>query len=66
MAKMYSEEANKKYLEILKKMSGEERLRIEFELYELARNIVKASILNKYPNISDEELEVKLRERMSP
>lgn len=63
---MYAEKVDEKYLEILRKMSGEERLKIGMELYELARNIVKASILNKYPNISDEDLEVKLRDRMSP
>lgn len=59
---MYTEKVDKKYLEILQKMSGEERLRIGFELYELARNLVKASILNRCPGISDEEIEIKLEE----
>jgi hypothetical protein len=57
-------EAEEKYIAILRAMSGNQRVKIGAELYEMARSIVASSIRNKYPNISEQELQDKLRERM--
>jgi hypothetical protein len=57
-------EAEKRYIAILRAMSGNQRVKIGAELYEMARHIVASSIRNKYPNISEQELQAKLRERM--
>ncbi|MEW6202822.1 MAG: hypothetical protein AB1546_12655 [bacterium] len=46
-------------------MSGEKRLNIAFELYEIARNICEAGILEANPGISDAELKRLLIERFS-
>lgn len=61
----YESNGAQKQIEIYRKMSGIERLHIGFELYELARNIVLASISRMFPNISEEELQKKIRERMT-
>jgi len=57
-------EAEERYIAILRAMSGNQRVKIGAELYEMARSIVASSIKNKYPNISGQELQDKLRERM--
>jgi hypothetical protein len=57
-------EAEERYIAILRAMSGNQRVKIGAELYEMARHIVASSIRNKYPNISEQELQDKLRERM--
>jgi len=57
-------EAEERYIAILRAMSGNQRVKIGAELYEMACSIVASSIRNKYPNISEEELQDKLRERM--
>jgi hypothetical protein len=55
---------NKKQIEIYKKMEGVERLRIGFELFEIARKLAIANIRNQYPNIKEEEINEKLKERL--
>jgi DNA-binding HxlR family transcriptional regulator len=57
-------EAEERYIAILRAMSGSQRVKIGAELYEMARHIVASSIRNKYPNISEQELQDRLRERM--
>lgn len=57
-------EAEERYIAILRAMSGNQRVKIGAELYEMARSIVTSSIRNKYPNISEQELQDKLQERM--
>lgn len=51
------------YLEILRKMEGEQRLKTAFELYEIALNLCKQSIIEQYPSIKQEELKKELFER---
>ena len=52
---MLPPEAEKIRLEILRKMSGEERMKIAFKLNYLTRKMMEAGIRNQYPNISAEE-----------
>jgi len=62
---MRPDQAEKKYIKILRKMSGNQRVKIGADLYELAYKIVEASILEKFPHISKKELSEKIKERMS-
>ncbi len=61
---MLTKKENKKYYEILKGMSGEQKLRISFEMYDFTMKFVEASIRNQYPKISKEELKQKIKERI--
>jgi hypothetical protein len=51
--------------EIYRRMSGENKLRISLELYELARAIVRASIMESHPGISESALEAETIKRFS-
>ena len=44
------------YLDILRKMKGEKKLKTAFELYEIALNLCKQNILEQNPGITDKEL----------
>jgi len=57
-------EAEEKYLEVIRKMSGEQRLKIGVELHEMAKEFVKASIREENPFLSDQELEERVKDRM--
>lgn len=59
-----SGEAGKKYIEIMRKKSGEERLKIAFDLRKLVLKLAEVSIKDKFPEISSEELKKKLQERI--
>ena len=61
---MKIEKENKKYYEVLRNMSGEQRMRIGFEMYDFVIKIVEESIKNQYPGISEKELKQKIRERI--
>ena len=58
-------EAEKKYLEVLRGLTGEERMRIGFELYNFARRIVEASVRAQYPDAPEEEIERRIRQRFA-
>lgn len=62
---MRPQEAEKKYISLLRNMDGNQRVKIGVELYEMARHIVESSIKNENPNLSEDELEEKLRQRMN-
>lgn len=51
------------YLKILRKMEGEKKLKTAFELYEIALNLCKQSIIEQFPNIQQKELKKKLLKR---
>lgn len=55
----------RKQIEVYRKMSGMQRLQIAFQLYDLAHEIVSSSVKQMFPNISDAELQIKVKERMS-
>ncbi len=49
--------------EILRKMPGEKRMQIGFEICDFALKLVIAGIRFHFPNILDEELKEKIKER---
>lgn len=51
------------YIKILREMAGEKRLKTAFELYELALNLCKQSILEQNQNISEVDLKKMMFER---
>lgn len=63
---MRPSEAEKKYISLLRSMDGNQRVKIGAELYEMARHIVESSIKNENPDVSEEELKEKVRQRMDP
>lgn len=63
---MRPSEAEKKYISLLRSMDGNQRVKIGAELYEMARHIVESSIKNENPDVSEEELKEKVRQRMNP
>lgn len=52
------------YIELLRKMSGEERLRIAFELFEFAKDIMIEGIKSQNPKITPEEIQKEVVRRM--
>lgn len=61
---MRPQEAEAKYLDILRRMSANQRLRIGAELFEMAYRIVRCAIEEENPGISEEDLKAKMRERV--
>lgn len=57
-------EAEKKYIEIMRKKSGEERLKIAMDLRKLVLKLAKEGIRNQNPNISSKELKTQLQKRI--
>ena len=53
-----------KYIEIMRKKSGDERLKIAMELRKLALKMAEEEIKYQNPNISPEDLKAKLQERI--
>ena len=49
------------YLENLRKMGGEKRLKVAFQLYEMAVNLSKQNIIESNPSITGKELKKKPR-----
>lgn len=52
------------YVEILRKMTGEDRMKQAFDMCKFMWKIAAESILNQYPNISEAELHEKLKQRL--
>lgn len=52
------------YLRRLRMMSGEERMKRAFDMCRVVWEIAEDSIRNEFPNISDEKLKEKLKERL--
>jgi hypothetical protein len=59
----YIEKSNEKQEEILRRMKGEERMRIGFEICDFVMKLVISGIRYQYPNISEKELNEKIKER---
>jgi len=54
-----------KQIEIYRRMNGPERLRIGCELYDLVREIITASVRQMFPALSEQEIQKKIKERMT-
>lgn len=59
----FTDDAEAKRDEIYRSMSGEQKLRIAYDLYLFARKVVESSIREYFPGISDEEIKKKMIER---
>jgi len=59
-----SDRTEEKYIEIMQKKSGEERLKIAMELREFSLKIAEQGIKNQNPDISSEDLKACLQERI--
>jgi len=53
-------------VQIYRRMSGEERIALAAEMFEDGVAIVRASILDRYPDISADELKRQVRRRVLP
>jgi ABC-type Na+ transport system ATPase subunit NatA len=62
---MNPQEGARKQIEIYKKMTGSERLRIVFELWEMALEQVKMSERTLHPDLSEDEVIRRSRKRMT-
>jgi len=58
------EKTDTRYLEVLRNVSGEQKLRAVFEMWETAMELKRASVLKRYPGLSREELKEKTVEEM--
>jgi ABC-type Na+ transport system ATPase subunit NatA len=65
MKSAWSNEARRIQTEIYRNMTGEKKLQISYELYQFARMLVKASILEFNPGISREDLTREMIRRFS-
>ncbi len=61
---MSPSEATEKQIERYRRMSGEQRLITELDLYELSCQVPREGIRHRYPNAMPEFIEEKLRERI--
>ena len=59
----YIEIPDKKQEEVLRRMTGEDRMRIGFEICEFVWKLVISGIRYKFPHISEKELVEKIIER---
>jgi hypothetical protein len=50
-------EGLQKQIEIYRRMTGQQRLQIGFELYELARGLVRAGVRHQHPDWDDGQVE---------
>jgi hypothetical protein len=60
---MLMNEDENKYLEILRKIPIEKKLKSAFELYEFARNRIIAEIQRRNPTIAETDLKKMIQER---
>lgn len=61
---MTPDDALKKQIEMYRGMTGEQRLKIALDLHTLACSIARAGIRRRYPNATDDEVELHLRRRI--
>ena len=54
----------RQYIQILRRMTGEERMRIGFELFEMAKNVMIEGIKAQNPLIEAEEIQKEVSRRM--
>lgn len=69
IAKSFSEyqkicpETEPVYIKVLRKMTGERKLKTAFELYEIALNLCRQNILEQNPSITEAEIKKMLFKR---
>lgn len=63
---MDPERALEKQIEGYRRMTGEQRLKIALDLYELSCNVAREGIRHQNPAANEAEVERLLRERLKP
>ena len=58
------DKSEKKYIEIMRKKNGEERLKIAMELRNFVIKLAECNIKNQNPKISKKELKIALQKRI--
>ena len=58
------EQSRKRYIEILRRMTGEQRVKIAFELFEMAKNAMIDGMKAQNPDITEEEIQKEVVRRM--
>ncbi len=61
---MNPDDALAKQIEIYRRMTGEQRLKLALDLHTFACEVARAGIRRQYPNATDEEVEQHLRRRI--
>ncbi len=61
---MTPDDALAKQIEIYRRMTGEQRLKIALDLHTFACDVARAGIRRQYPNATDKEVEQHLRQRI--
>ena len=56
---------HRRYLEILRRMSPEQKLRKAFELTDLSRALFAQGLRRRFPSLSEEELQKLLHDRLA-
>lgn len=54
---MTSQEGFEKQIEIYRSMTGQQRMQIGFELYDLARDMVRCSVHHQHPDWEEQRIE---------
>ena len=62
---MSPEAATEMQIERYRQMTGEERLRLGFELFEFACNVAREGIRSQHPDADEAEVNRRLRERLA-
>lgn len=62
--KIMNSKAEKKYIELMRKKTGEERLKIAMELRELSLELAETGIKDQNPSISSQKLKALLQKRI--
>ena len=57
-------DATNRQIELYRQMTGEERLKIALDLYELSCQVAREGIRSRYPNSTNEFVDEKLRQRI--
>lgn len=53
-------------IEIFKRFSGEKRVLLGAELYEMVRQLIKDGMRNRHPELKDEQLDWRTKEVIAP
>jgi len=64
LPKLKSTVQRREYLEILRKMTGEQRLLLGFELHDLALRLMQDGIRNRHPEYDDRQVQQETKRRL--
>lgn len=65
MTEMHQLEDDELQIKVLRTLSGEQRLKMAFELYELALEAARACLRSQYPHLDEMQISQKVKDRLS-